>query len=129
MPRFNALVVEDDHDISLLLARRLERMGLFVRITPGGHEAIASAATESPDIVLLDMHLPDMDGAEVLRALRATPDGARIPVLVVSMDEPVDDRRLDVDGWLVKPFRGVEVDNEVERLLMTANHAANRSTE
>lgn len=119
MPALHALVVEDDHDIGLLLARRLERMDLTVRITVSGHAAIVSAGTERPDIVLLDLNLPDMDGAEVLRALRAAPDGARIPVLVVSIDEPGGDRTLDVDGWLVKPFRGVDVDDEVDRLLMS----------
>ena len=78
------LVVEDDPEMRELLARTLEREGHQVSAVGDGVAALAHVAASAPDVVLLDLVLPGMDGFEVLAALRRRPGGAGIPVVVVT---------------------------------------------
>ena len=78
------LVVEDDPEMRELLVRTLEREGHQVSAVGDGVAALAQIAASSPDVVLLDLVLPGMDGFEVLAALRRRPGGASIPVVVVT---------------------------------------------
>jgi DNA-binding response OmpR family regulator len=117
MSRSLALVVEDDPDIQQLLARHVARAGARVSMVGSGEEALRVLAVERPDLVLLDLCLPGIDGWEVLRWMRAQRRLAQVPVLVVSILEVEDAEALEVDGWVVKPFSGAMVVEEVRRLL------------
>lgn len=111
------LIVEDDADIAALLARRIGRRGHLARVAATGSSALAQAGAHPPDLVLLDLRLPDMDGWEVLDRLRDHEALAQVPVLVVSMvEEDLDDDH-GVDAYVTKPFRSREIDAHVERLL------------
>jgi two-component system, OmpR family, response regulator MprA len=104
------LVVEDDQDIAEVLRRTLRQEGHEVRSANDGEEALTAAAEFMPDLVILDLGLPKLDGVEVLRRLRADDD---VPVLILTARTDLDDRveGLDTgaDDYLVKPFERQEL--------------------
>jgi len=105
------LVVEDEREIRELLRRYLERAGHAVLSTGSGAEALRMVEESAPDLVVLDLGLPDLDGADVLREVRQ--DGRRTPVLVLTARAGVDDRirglSLGADDYVTKPFSPTEV--------------------
>lgn len=110
------LVVEDERDIRDVLRRYLERAGFAVLTAATGAEALHLLDTAPPDLVLLDLGLPDIDGLEVLR--EAHP---RMPVIVLTARATVDDRirglQLGADDYVVKPFSPTEVVLRVNAVL------------
>ena len=104
------LVVDDDPHIRQLLAFAFEKAGLEVREAADGEEALAQVARAAPDLVVLDINMPRMDGLEVCRRLRATSD---VPVLFLSSRDEEFDRVLGIelgaDDYVVKPFSPREV--------------------
>jgi DNA-binding response OmpR family regulator len=101
----SALVVEDDADIRQLLVTVLEQGGFLVRDTDSGAQGIALAREAAPDLVTLDLSLPDIDGVEVCRELRAFTD-AYIVIITARGDEVDRLIGLEVgaDDYLTKPF-------------------------
>ena len=83
------LVVEDDQEIAEVLRRTLRQEGHEVRSAGDGEEALSAAAEFVPDLVILDLGLPKLDGVEVLRRLRADDD---VPVLILTARTDLDDR-------------------------------------
>lgn len=110
------LVVEDERDIRELLRRYLERAGLAVLAAPTGAAALLELERGRPDLVLLDLGLPDIDGTEVLQ--RAAPG---IPVIVLTARAGLPDRiaglRAGADDYIVKPFSPTEVVLRVRAVL------------
>src|SRR5919204_1603330 len=104
------LVVEDDVEIADVLRRTLRQEGHEVRSAGDGIEALALAERFVPDLVILDLGLPKLDGAEVLRRLRRESD---VPILILTARAELDDRveGLDsgADDYLVKPFERREL--------------------
>ena len=104
------LVIEDDQEIADVLRRTLRQEGHEVRSAGDGEQALAAAAEFMPDLVILDLGLPKLDGVEVLRRLRADDD---VPVLILTARTDLDDRveGLDTgaDDYLVKPFERQEL--------------------
>ena len=104
------LVVEDDEAIADVLRRTLRQEGHDVRSAADGVEALALAEEFVPDVVILDLGLPKLDGAEVLRRLRRESD---VPILILTARAELDDRveGLDsgADDYLVKPFERREL--------------------
>ena len=109
MPR-TVLVVDDDPHIRQLLAFAFEKAGLEVREAGDGEEAMAQVARSMPDLVVLDINMPRMDGLEVCRRLRAI---SEVPVLFLSSRDEEFDRVLGIelgaDDYVVKPFSPREV--------------------
>ena len=109
MPR-TVLVVDDDPHIRALLVFAFEKAGMAVREAADGEEALASVARAAPDLVVLDINMPRMDGLEVCRRLRAT---SEVPVLFLSSRDEEFDRVLGIelgaDDYVVKPFSPREV--------------------
>ena len=112
------LVVEDERDIREVLRRYLERAGLSVLTTGTGAEAIRLLRSAPPDLVLLDLGLPDVDGTDVLREIHAA---GHPPVLVLTARSTVDDRihglQLGADDYVTKPFSPAEVVLRVQAIL------------
>lgn len=104
------LVVEDDAEIADVLRRTLRQEGHEVRTAADGEAGLAAAAEFAPDLVILDLGLPKLDGVEVLRRLRRGDD---VPVLILTARAELDDRvsGLDTgaDDYLVKPFERQEL--------------------
>jgi CheY-like chemotaxis protein len=79
------LMVEDDTDIQIVARMSLEAVGGYtVEVCSGGHEALVRVKEFSPDLVLLDVMMPDMDGPTVLRGLRSDPETAALPVIFMT---------------------------------------------
>jgi len=112
------LVVEDDPTISEILRILLEDSGCRILTAMDGAEAISLARRERPDLITLDMRLPDMDGVEVLGKLRADHTLAVIPVIVVSARDLKASDHPGVFAVLPKPFDAVELDHLVRRALL-----------
>jgi DNA-binding response OmpR family regulator len=101
------LVVDDDSDITETLARRLMREGFEVATAYSGEEGLQKAIGEKPDVVLLDLMMPGMNGFEVLKELRKQVTDRWVPVIIVSAQNDLDSVRsgygLDADHYLTKP--------------------------
>jgi CheY-like chemotaxis protein len=109
MPRYRILVVDDSKLVHELARLALEaHAGWEVRCTASGAEAVALAAAEPPDAILLDVEMPGLDGPETVSALRAEPVCADLPVVFLTAHDDPDElarlRALDVAGVLPKPF-------------------------
>ncbi|MEU6065456.1 MULTISPECIES: response regulator transcription factor [Streptomyces] len=100
------LVVDDDAAIRRSLERGLRLNGFSVALADGGHAGLAEARTDRPDIIVLDVCMPDLNGIDVCQALRD--DGDDVPVLMLSALDEAADRlaglRVGGDDYLVKPF-------------------------
>jgi two-component system, OmpR family, response regulator MprA len=112
------LVVEDDEEIALVLQRSLRLEGYEVRIAGDGEAALDQAAAFNPDLVILDLGLPKLDGIEVARRLRADDD---VPILMLTARDALEARveGLDsgADDYLVKPFERQELLARLRALL------------
>jgi len=91
------LVVEDDYQLLALLRRALEREGYDVIAAISGAEMMSLLATARPDLVVLDIHLPDQDGRDLLAELKKNPKTCHIPVVVWSGGDADSDRRIALD--------------------------------
>lgn len=113
------LVVEDQPELAELLAHNLRLEGLEVRTVYDGREALGVHATFVPDLVILDLMLPGLDGFEVLRTLRGR--SRDLPVIILSARGEEQDKirgfRLDADQYVTKPFSLLELLERVHALL------------
>ena len=114
-----ALVVEDDADLRRLLGRGLDEEGFEVVAVARGAEAIAVASEDPPDVLVVDIGLPDADGRDVCQALRA--QGLEAPVLFLTARDAVTDRLSGFsaggDDYLTKPFALAELVARLRALL------------
>jgi two-component system OmpR family response regulator len=111
MPTTTAGVCEDDDELRGVVRQALERDGFAVRATASGTEAIRSFGADPPDVLVLDIGLPDADGRDVCQALRAR--GVVAPVLFLTAREALTDRlsgfHAGGDDYLTKPFALAEL--------------------
>lgn len=105
------LVVDDEDNITFLLDSALRHFGFDVRVAQSGRAALAEVERFNPDVMLLDVMLPDLDGFEIVRRLRG--DGNKTPVLFLTARDTVDDKvrglTLGGDDYVTKPFSLEEV--------------------
>ncbi|WP_221327574.1 response regulator transcription factor [Actinoplanes sp. L3-i22] len=113
------LVVDDEPNISALLSQTLRLVAFDVRVAETGHSALVAVAEFEPDLIVLDVMLPDVDGFEVARRLRAA--GSRTPVLFLTARDAVEDRILGLsagaDDYVTKPFSLEEVVLRIRAIL------------
>ncbi|HXH22801.1 MAG TPA: response regulator transcription factor [Dehalococcoidia bacterium] len=99
------LVIEDEADIASFVRRGLSYKGYEVEVVPDGNSGLTAARERPPDLVLLDLMLPDIDGVEVCRRLRATSD---LPIIVLTARDDVSDKIAGLDAgaddYVTKPF-------------------------
>jgi two-component system response regulator ResD len=114
------LVVDDEPTIAEVVSRYLERAGYRTRVAATGPQALELAAHQRPDLVVLDLMLPGIDGLEVMRRLRQ-PEGRPIATILLTAKGDESDRviglRLGADDYVVKPFSPAELVARVDAVL------------
>jgi two-component system, OmpR family, response regulator PrrA len=119
MPPGTVLIVDDDAVLRRSLARALRLAGFRTDVAEGGRDALARIAASRPDVVVLDVSMPDLSGTEVCRRLRA--GGNEVPVVMLSALDEADDRisglQAGADDYLVKPFVTAELELRLRALL------------
>ncbi len=116
------LLIEDDPDIQRMVQLSLRFQGGHeVSVASGGQEGIAKAEQEKPDLILLDVMMPEMDGYETCRRLKANPATASIPIVFLSaraqQSEIQKGRELGAIGYLVKPFDPMTLSDQLQEML------------
>ena len=111
---YRILVVDDEPDLRYILRRIFERAGHEVIDASEGEAALCAVREAPPDLVVTDMMMPVMDGAELIRRLRADPATARIPVLAATADAPM---AAGADLVVTKPYRSSQILAAAEALL------------
>ncbi len=115
------LIVDDDPDTVEFLKLLLERQGYQTLEAPNGMQALSLAHSEKPDLVILDVMMPDLDGYEVARSLRRHPDTALTPILMFTAKTQVEDKvagyEAGVDIYLTKPVHPLELQANIKALM------------
>jgi two-component system, OmpR family, response regulator ResD len=122
--RGSILVVDDEPTITDVVSRYLERAGYSTRVAADGPDALRIAVESRPDLVVLDLMLPGMDGLEVMRRLR---DRERVSVILLTAKGEHTDRiiglRLGADDYVVKPFSPAELVARVDAVLRRVDNS------
>lgn len=118
------LIIEDDPDIAELIARYLQQAGHVIDRLSTGAEAIRRVRSTSPELIILDIMLPGVDGLRVCQALRSDTETARVPIIMVTARDEESDRvsglDLGADDYVTKPFSPKELTARVNALLRRA---------
>jgi CheY-like chemotaxis protein len=115
------LLVEDNEMNRDMLSRRLMRKGYDVVMAEDGEQGVAMAAAASPDLILMDMSLPVIDGWEATRRIKASPQSAAIPIIALTAHAMASDReqalKAGCDDYDTKPVELQRLLEKIERLL------------
>lgn len=115
------LSVDDESDVTELVRFHLARAGCEVMTADNGRDALRAVAERRPDLILLDLMLPDIDGFGVCEILRRDPATAAIPIVILTAWATTDARHLGLElgalDYLTKPFSPRELTDRVQRLL------------
>ena len=121
------LLVEDNEHNRDMLSRRLARKGHEVLIAVDGKEAVASALAEKPELILMDMSLPIMDGWEATRAIRAAEGASHVPIIALTAHAMEEDRKKALeagcDDFGTKPVQFEDLLQKMDALLTGKNSA------
>src|SRR5690242_17713872 len=112
----HALVIEDEQDVLDLLGAHLGRLGYRVTGAASGERGLELARADPPDVVVLDVLLPGIDGREVVRQLRAEPETRDCAIVLCSVLDRRDLDEIDADAVLTKPFGRAAVARVVEEI-------------
>jgi len=115
------LIVDDESDVAQLLAARLKKFGLISDAVYSGAEALEHVKMKRPDLIVLDLIMPDMDGYEVSTKLKSDPSTANIPIIVLTADSSQKDKvkalKMGIDDYVTKPYDIDEVIARIEAIL------------
>jgi DNA-binding response OmpR family regulator len=115
------LVVEDDRDIAELVGRYLEKAGFGVELLASGSDALSAIAARPPELLILDLMLPQVNGLEICRAVRTNVATAEIPIIMLTAKAEESERivglELGADDYIAKPFSPNELVARVRALL------------
>lgn len=125
MSKGRILVVEDDFDISNMLRIYFSGQGYEVQVAPRGGEALSMTRKQLPNLIMLDIMLPDMNGYDVCRELRTTTRTSHIPIIFLTQKDERSDRiaglELGADDYVTKPFDIEELKLRVQNAIAAAN--------
>ncbi len=122
------LIIDDDIDTLKLVGIMLERKGFEILASTKGEKGLQLAKSELPDLVLLDIMIPDLDGYQIARELRSTPETESIPIIMFTAKSQVDDKveglEAGADAYITKPARPRELFAQVSSILKRAPQRA-----
>ena len=117
------MVVDDDPDTVTILARYLQREGFATLEALSGPQCLKLVAEHHVDVILLDLMMPEMDGFEVIRALKSNPATAEIPIIMITARDDIESRaegmRVGVSDFLAKPVFRKQLANRIKAQLDT----------
>lgn len=130
MAKEKILIVEDEEDIQELIRYNLEKEGFpNLKVVDSGEQAISALKTFSPDIILLDLMLPGMDGLAVCRQLKSSPETAKIPVIMLTAKSEETDiiigLEMGADDYIAKPFSNKVLVARIKSVLRRSHQTAN----
>ncbi|GER87560.1 DNA-binding response regulator [Dictyobacter vulcani] len=132
-PQLKVLVVDDEDNIIELIRLGLRYEGFQVEVASDGEQGIALAQRIDPDLVILDVMMPGIDGLEVCRRLRSNPTTRDIPVLMLTAKDEVGDRirglQTGADDYLTKPFDFYELLERIKAILRRQNRSKSSQSE
>jgi DNA-binding response OmpR family regulator len=115
------LIIDDDIDTLKLVGLMLERQGYAIAVASSGEQGLARARSEKPDLILLDIMMPELDGYEVCRRLRSEKELAEIPIIMFTAKTMVDDKvagfEAGADDYITKPTHPAELTAHVKAIL------------
>lgn len=114
--RGHALVIDDERDVLDLLDAHLSRLGYRVTAAQTGEQGLDLAAADPPDVAVVDIMLPGIDGREVIRRMRAVPELGDCAIVVCSVLDRADLEALEADAVLTKPFGRAAVEAAVNKV-------------
>ena len=121
MAKQKILIVEDEESLLKLESILLTSKGYDVRGVSNGREALEAIAEEKPDLVLLDIMLPEIDGFEVCQRIKDDPETRDIPVVMLTAKKSREDmargEKVGADWYITKPFKSVMVIETIQRFL------------
>ena len=122
MPSIKVLMADDEKDILEITAQKVASEGYEVVTAHDGEEAWAKIQSESPDVIILDLTMPKMDGFEVLKSLRENPPSEKWqPVIIVSGRDELDDMQkgfsMEADHYITKPARSNDILNAIKLMV------------
>lgn len=127
------LIVDDDVDTLRLVGLMLQRQGYEISAATNGQQGVSKAIEEQPDLILLDVMMPDMDGYEATRQLRQNPITATTPILMFTAKTQLDDKvagfEVGADDYLTKPTHPSELQAHVKALLSRTTQREKKSAE
>jgi phosphate regulon transcriptional regulator PhoB len=132
MTRSVILVIDDERDLIELVRYNLEKEGFAVKGALDGESGMSAAMHDNPDIILVDLMLPGIDGLEVCRRLRSESRTAQIPIIMLTAKSAESDRivglELGADDYVTKPFSPRELAARVKAVLRRSSVQASQST-
>ena len=119
------VLAEDDPDIQLVARLSLKRAGFIVTVVSNGQEALDTIRKQPPDVVLLDWMMPELDGLETCRQLKADPETAMIPVVfLTAKSQEAEIQRglsLGASGYVTKPFDALTLGQQLKDIVEKAD--------
>ena len=126
------LVIEDDPSTLRLIKYTLQQEGYQVLIAPNGLEGLRKAKNEEPDLIILDVLLPGIDGFEICHRLRAEPQTTQLPILMISGKVREIDKatglKMGADGYITKPWHRPELLTKIAVMLQRNSVALNSNS-
>jgi two-component system, OmpR family, response regulator VicR len=121
MQKKTVMIVDDSRTIAWILRETLESLGYRVRCAYSGEDALEMIEDQSPDLVILDVMLPHMDGLEVLTRIKGSPETFSIPVIMLTANGNSEDvltgYRLGAEYYIIKPFKQSELIHGIQLVL------------
>jgi two-component system, OmpR family, alkaline phosphatase synthesis response regulator PhoP len=123
----NVVLAEDDLDIQLVARLALKRAGFAVTVVGNGQEALEAVQAEAPDVILLDWMMPELDGPETCRRLKADPATSAIPVIfLTAKSQETEIQRglsLGAAGYVTKPFDALTLGQDIKDIITKSGGA------